>query len=80
MNIPPKPVLSRSLQIEEIPIVGSRWLLKNINDIVYIKGVEVLDGKLYLKYNFINSTHSIYEIMSKLKFHKLFKRINDYYY
>lgn len=76
MNIP-KPVLSRSLPIEEIPTIGSRWLLHQENDIIYIKDVNVIYDKLLLKYNFINSTHSIYEKIRKSQFHKLFKKIDD---
>jgi|TARA_B110000285_G_scaffold235399_1_gene316868 hypothetical protein len=76
MNIP-KPVLSRSLQIEEVPAIGSLWLSKDVGYIVCVKSVDVLYDGLFLKYYFINSTKIIYEIISKLKFHKLFEKIND---
>lgn len=75
MNIP-KPTLIRSLPIEEIPTIGSKWIYQN-NDIIYIKDVILKFDKLFIKYNFINSKHSIYEKFSKLQFHKSFKKIDN---
>ena len=72
----PKPTLIRSLPIEQIPTIGSKWTYIN-NDVIYIKDVIVKFDKLFIKYNFINSKHSIYEKYTKTQFHKQFKKIDD---
>lgn len=75
MNLP-KPTLIRCLPIEEIPIIGSKWTYQN-NNTIHIKDVIVKFDNLFIKYNFINSKHSIYEKYTKFQFHKHFKKIEE---
>ena len=70
MNHLPKPTLVKSLPIEEIPNINSKWKCKLDNTIIIIKDIKLVYDKLFIKYNFINSNYSIYEKYTKFQFHK----------